>query len=126
MFVNKHFANLKCSLSQKVKGVIMRNLRDTIFYMKTNVLQYFHICISVPLSFYAVCFYCMPADHFHFPNIKLFFFKKKEVWNWSLCFIFCMVFNKIFSSYILLTDQIPLSGCLYFVRYWAICIAMVC
>ena len=53
----------------------MRNLRDTIFYMKMNVLQYFQICISVPLSFYAVCFYCMPADHLHFPNIK---FKKNK------------------------------------------------
>ena len=28
----------------------MRNLRGTIFYMKANVLQDFHICISVPLS----------------------------------------------------------------------------
>ena len=37
-------------MSQKVEGVIMRNLRDTIFYMKTNVLQDFHICISVPLN----------------------------------------------------------------------------
>ena len=37
-------------ISQKVKGVIMRNLRGTIFYMKANVLQDFPICISVPLS----------------------------------------------------------------------------
>ena len=29
----------------------MRNLRDTIFCMKTNELQDFHICISVPLTF---------------------------------------------------------------------------
>ena len=28
----------------------MRNLRGTTFYMKTNVLEDFHICISVPLS----------------------------------------------------------------------------
>ena len=34
----------KVGISQKVKGVIMPNLRDTIFYMKTNVLQDFHIC----------------------------------------------------------------------------------
>ena len=27
----------------------MRNLRDTTFYMKANVLQDFYICISVPL-----------------------------------------------------------------------------
>ena len=28
----------------------MRNLRVTVFHMKTNVLQNFHICISVPLK----------------------------------------------------------------------------
>ena len=39
----------KVRISQKTKGVITRNLRDTIFSMKTNVLQDFHICISVPL-----------------------------------------------------------------------------
>ena len=27
----------------------MRNVRSTSFYMKMNVLQDFHICISVPL-----------------------------------------------------------------------------
>ena len=40
----------KVFISQRVKGVIMRNLRVTVFYMKTNVLQSFHICISVPLK----------------------------------------------------------------------------
>ena len=40
----------KVRLSQKVKGVIMHTLRGTIFCMKTNVLQNFHICISVPLK----------------------------------------------------------------------------
>ena len=32
-----------------MEGVIMRNMRDIIFYMKTNVLQDFRIRISVPL-----------------------------------------------------------------------------
>ena len=51
MYVYKQiFRIFKVRLSQKVKGAIMRNLRDTIFYMKSNVLQDFHICISVPLS----------------------------------------------------------------------------
>ena len=41
----------------------------------------------------------------------------------SPCLISCMVFEKIyFSRYILLIDQISLPACLYFVRYWAICI----
>ena len=29
--------------------------------------------------------------------------------------------KKCFSCYIVLTDQITLSDCLYFSRYWAIC-----
>ena len=34
----------------------------------------------------------------------------------------CMIFQqKSSSSYVLLTDQILLSGCLYFFRYLAIC-----
>ena len=36
---------------------------------------------------------------------------------------FVYVFStKISSCHILLTDQISLSGCLYFLRYWAICV----
>ena len=30
--------------------------------------------------------------------------------------------TKMFLLFILLTDQISLPGCLYFLRYWAICI----
>ena len=29
----------------------MRNLRDAIFYLKMNVLQNFHTCISVPVIY---------------------------------------------------------------------------
>ena len=36
-------------ISQKVESVIMRSLRDSFFYKKTNALQDFHICISVHL-----------------------------------------------------------------------------
>ena len=37
-------------------------------------------------------------------------------------YILCMIFQeKCFSCYILLTDQISLSGCFYFMRYWKIC-----
>ena len=37
-------------ISQELKGVIMRNMCGNIFYMKTNVLQDFHICMSAPLK----------------------------------------------------------------------------
>ena len=36
---------------------------------------------------------------------------------------FVLIFQqKCFSCYILVTDQISLSDCLYFSRYWAICL----
>ena len=38
-------------MSQTVKGFIMQNLCDIVFYMNVNVLQNFHICNSVPLKF---------------------------------------------------------------------------
>ena len=50
----------KVRISQKRKDVMMRNLRDTIFYMKTDVWQDFHICSSVPLI------------NLHFQTLKFF------------------------------------------------------
>ena len=45
------------------------------------------------------------------------------MWNQSLSFIFCMIFEeKYFSCYILLTDQFSLPDCLYFSRHLAICL----
>ena len=41
----------------------------------------------------------------------------------SSCLISDMIFDEnYFSGYILLTDQISLSGYLYFTKYWAICV----
>ena len=48
-----------------------------------------------------------------FTSYRTFLKNKKEVWKQSPCLIFCMIFKeKYFSCYILLTDQILLSGCL--------------
>ena len=68
------------------------------------------------LQLQTTCFYLI---------LSFLFLKKKEVWNQSLCLIFHMLFEeKYFSCYILLIDQVSLSGCLYFVRYWAICVLL--
>ena len=51
------------------------------------------------------------------------FLKKKLRSRTSSFLIFCMIYvEKYFSRYILLTDQIPLTGYLYFFRYWIICV----
>ena len=37
--------------------------------------------------------------------------------------ILCMIFQeKYFSCYILLTDKISLSDCLYFLTHWSVCV----
>ena len=45
---------------------------------------------------------------------------QKRVWEQFLQHILCMIFQQKYSSCcILLTDQILLPDCLYFLRYWA-------
>ena len=86
------------------------------------------------LKFYIVWFYCMPSwvlskyietkmQTVCFYLIWSFFKKLNEVWNQSACLIFCIMLEEnYFFCYILLTDQVSLSGCLYFVRYWSVCV----
>ena len=37
-------------------------------------------------------------------------------------FVYIIFWEKCFSCYILLTDQISLPNCLYFLRYWSMCV----
>ena len=55
------------------------------------------------------------------PDIFLILVFQIGVWGQFLHHILCMTFQQKYSTYyILLTDQISLSG--YFLRYWAICV----
>ena len=57
------------------------------------------------------------------PGIQQILIFYKRVWDQLLQQIFCMIFQeRYFSCYVLLTDEILLLGCLYFLRYWAICV----
>ena len=59
---------------------------------------------------------CRP---FGFTSYKGFLKNKKRSKN-SLRLIFCMIFEEKYFCYTLLPDQISMSGCLYFIRYWTI------
>ena len=51
----------------------------------------------------------------------------KRVWVWLLHNNLIIIFLEKYSScYILLTDQISLSGCLYLLRYWKIYEVIIC
>ena len=58
---------------------------------------------------------------FAFTSYKAFLKKQKEVWNQAPYPIFRMIFEYV-SCYIVLSDQNSLSGCLYFVIQWEICV----
>ena len=64
MFCKQKFRMSKVCISQKVKGLIMRNLRGTIFCMKKYVLKDFYICISAPLTERWLTFYENKVDSF--------------------------------------------------------------
>ena len=91
-------------------------------------------------KFYTVCFYCIPnwwlSKHIVIKMQTICFYlilsilKKMKrglelvsLFTLTSYLIFCMIFEeKYLSCYILLIDQVPLSGCFSFVRYWAICV----
>ena len=120
--------------------LIESNMRN-IFFLKYHTQNAMEILFPEPflknqswanlsiniLKFNTACFYGMPSwglsdhiGHLLLPHI-INFLKKQKAWNKSSCLIFCMIFEeKYFSCYILLPDQISLSYCLYFVRYWVI------
>ena len=82
------------------------------------------------LKFYTVYFYCMAiwglskyfetkmrtTCFYHIQNISKI---QKVVWNYSLCLIFCMVFEeKYFPCHTLLTYWILLCGCFTLCEIW--------
>ena len=91
-----------------------------------HVEQFSRFCLRQQLSvFKEFCIEKKLSNIFKTTNVtkltKAILKSSYRVQQKSPCFISCMIFEeKYFSGYILLTDQISLSGCLYFVRYWAI------
>ena len=54
-------------------------------------------------------------------EVKLFQKTKRGLELVSLLIV-CMIFEEKYFSYFILSDQISMSDCLYFVKYWAICV----
>ena len=58
----------------------MRNLRDAIFYLKMNVLQNFHTCISVPVIYlFSKYVACCAATVLPCTQLYHFFFEFKQL-----------------------------------------------
>ena len=104
---------------KKTQNVVEKLLPDP--FLKNQNWAYLWIN---SLKFYSVCFYCMPSWRLAYTSYKAFFKNKKSygirrIFRIRIRRIFA---EKCFSCYTLLPDQISLRCCLYFVRYWAICV----
>ena len=88
------------------------NIYTVFVFIVCQVVDYWNI---LALSCRPLVFTSYKAFQIHKKGIELFL-----NYSWTIL-IFCMTFEeKHFSCYILLTEKIPLSGYLYFGRYWAI------
>ena len=102
----------------------MENLFLDPFVKAHNWTYHWISCVK----FYAIYFYYMPnwglsKDRPLASTTNKAFLKKKKKSGTSLSVSFSAWFlKKYLSCYISLTDQISLSGCLYFVRYCVICV----
>ena len=97
-FLKKLYTTLKQVSDTFSIGIFCKT--STWTYNKNNV---YHIS-DISWGMLNFCFFTKGSGTSFSTTFSVWSFKKK----------------KYFSSYILLTDQISLSGCLYFLRYWAI------
>ena len=97
-FCKQTFHVFRVCISQKSKGVIVRNLRHIISYIKTKILTDFHICISVPLMHITI----ITLRHIWYLNIFVSMSRPKCIYVVSFWSIFhfqphfhCLIFSLI-------------------------------
>ena len=112
---NKSSQTMKFTLliEYKMRNIFLEKSSPNSFYKNQNrAYRWINI-----LKCYKFCFYDMPKSSSKCPSVQIlatcfyltwiFFKKQREVWDYSTCHIFCMIFEeKYFSLYMLLNDQI--------------------
>ena len=97
-------------------------LKKALYQVKASGLQLDFTIFRQPSNQHITetnCLKLYTADPEMFSNLVF----QMRVCQQFLQHILCMIFQQRRSScYILLTDKISLSGCLYFLRYCAICV----
>ena len=101
---------------------------------KSNLIS---LCLQLGVQLDFTCFEALKLAYNRNKLFKTLHYWSRDTLNFdfsdkglgiiSAAHFLCMIFQqKCSSCYILLTDQISLPGCLYFLRYWAMCIAIAC
>ena len=97
--------------------------KKPLYQVKASGLQLSFTKFRQPSNWHTIKLSCIKL-YPHIRSILIFF--RKDFGNGVCLFlhhILCMIFQeKYFSFYILFTDQISLSDCFYFLRYWVICV----
>ena len=94
--------------------------RKALYQVKASGLQIDFTVFRLPSNQHTIETNCLKLYSID-PEIWSNLIFQKRVWEQFLQHILCMIFQQKYSScYILLTEQISLPGCLYFLRYWTI------
>ena len=114
-FLKNHTQNV---MEKLVPDPFIKN--QNLAYLWINSLNCYKVyCISKSRS---TKYIKTSPGHLILPYSKLFWKRRRSLKLVSLLYFLHEFWKKNFSCYILLTDQISLSDCLYFLRYWAICV----
>ena len=96
--------------------------KKVLYQVKATDLQLDFTIFRQPSNQYTIQTNCLKLYAID-PEICSILIFRIRVWEQFLLHILCMIFQQKCSlCYILLTDQISLPGCLYFLRYWVICV----
>ena len=119
IFNFKHLAEHE---ARKLVSVRVLFYRKVLYQVKASGLQLDISIFRQPSNQHTVEANCLKLYTID-PEICSSLIFQIRVWGQFLQHILCMIFQqKCYSCYILSTDQISLSGCLYFLRNWAMCI----
>ena len=95
-------------------------LKKALYQVKVNGLQLNFTIFRQPSNKHTIETNCLKLYTVD-PEICSILIFQIRVWEQFLQLILCMIFQqKCSSCYILISDQISLPGCLYFLRYWVI------
>ena len=97
-----------------------------LFIFWKSVIQGRSQCAAASFHYISIAHKLAYNKNEPYQTLRLLMQRYTEFWFLGkvfLHYILCIIFQqKRFSCYILLTDQISLSDCLYFLRYWVICV----
>ena len=101
---------------------LFKFFKETLCQVKAGGLQVSFNIFRQPATSHKIKTNCIKLQTID-PELFFILIFQKSVWKQFLHQILCMIsLDKCFPCYILLTNQVSFSDCVYFLRYWETCV----